>query len=101
MTGFRLGASSRYAAGAKVDAVCAPEGDLLRMAAESDHDNYSADWARQHLPDYGPEWRAAIDFGIDVTLLLENLELSPTERLERLRKTVEFHDLLRSARATK
>ena len=53
------------------------------MAAEYDHDSYSADWARQHLPDYGPEWRAAIDFGIHVTLLLENLELSPTERLER------------------
>ena len=32
----------------------------------------------------GPAWRAAVDAGIDVTLLERNLELSPDERLAQL-----------------
>ncbi|HLT31860.1 MAG TPA: hypothetical protein VK013_17615 [Myxococcaceae bacterium] len=31
---------------------------------------------------FGPDWDAAIKAGIDVHLLLENLELTPTERIE-------------------
>lgn len=32
----------------------------------------------------GPAWRAAVDAGIDVTLIDRNLALSPNERLEQL-----------------
>ena len=31
----------------------------------------------------GPAWRAALDHGIDVTLLERNLSLSPTERMQQ------------------
>ncbi|MEX1366704.1 MAG: hypothetical protein AB1Z98_26495 [Nannocystaceae bacterium] len=31
----------------------------------------------------GPAWQAAIDHGIDVTLLEHNLALSPTERMRQ------------------
>ena len=31
----------------------------------------------------GPAWRAAIDYGIDVTLLERNLSLSPTDRMRQ------------------
>jgi hypothetical protein len=31
----------------------------------------------------GPAWQAAIDYGIDVTLLERNLELSPTDRMRQ------------------
>ncbi len=68
------------------------------MASEADHDSYSADWARKHLPSFGPDWEAAIDFGIDVTLLLENLALTPAQRLRRMQQAVEFHERLRAAR---
>ncbi len=32
----------------------------------------------------GPAWRAAVDAGIDVTLLEHNLRLSPDQRLAQL-----------------
>ena len=31
----------------------------------------------------GPAWRAAIEYGIDVTLLERNLALTPTERMRQ------------------
>jgi hypothetical protein len=31
----------------------------------------------------GPAWQAAIDYGIDVTLLERNLALSPTDRMRQ------------------
>jgi len=68
------------------------------MSRSEDHDSYSADWAREHLPSYGPDWEAAIDFGIDVTLLLENLSLTPGQRLRRMQQVAEFHERLRAAR---
>ena len=34
-------------------------------------------------PDAGPAWRAAYEAGIDVSLIEENLRLTPEERLER------------------
>ena len=40
--------------------------------------------AGRTLPSYGPAWDAAIEFGIDVTLLEHNLALSPSERLLQL-----------------
>lgn len=66
--------------------------------SDRDVDGFTSDWAREHLPSYGPDWDRAIDFGVDVTLLLENLALSPAERLKRLQQVVEFHSLLRNAR---
>jgi len=39
---------------------------------------------RAAFPSYGPDWEAAIDYGIDVSLLLYKLELTPTERLRQL-----------------
>ncbi len=70
------------------------------MAPEDDAGDlgFPSEWARRALPDYGPDWQAAIDYGIDVSLLLENLALTPAERLARLQKVVEFHALLRGAR---
>ena len=44
---------------------------------------------------YGPDWDAAIDYGIDVTLLEHNLSLTPTERLEQLQQMTEVYELLR------
>ncbi len=32
----------------------------------------------------GPMWQAAIDFGIDVTLLEANLRMTPDERIQQL-----------------
>ena len=40
--------------------------------------------AGRELPSYGPAWDAAIEYGIDVTLLERNLSLTPTERLLQL-----------------
>ena len=59
---------------------------------------FASQWARERLPSFGPDWEAAIDYGIDVSLLFENLGLSPAQRLERLQKLVEFHELLRQSR---
>jgi len=61
-------------------------------------DAFSGDWAREYLASYGPEWDRAIAFGIDVTLLLENLALTPLERLLRLQQAADFHALLREGR---
>lgn len=33
---------------------------------------------------FGPAWRAAVDAGIDVTVLERNRQLTPAERLEQL-----------------
>lgn len=41
-------------------------------------------------PPPGSKLAAAADFGIDLTLLLENLRLTPTERLERLEGARDF-----------
>ncbi len=42
-----------------------------------------------------------IEFGIDITLLEENLRLTPTERLEQLVRMVEFSEELKLAKARK
>ena len=49
---------------------------------------------RQAFPSYGPEWDAAIEAGVDVSLLEENLLLSPTERLEQLQRMSELYEEL-------
>ena len=40
--------------------------------------------AGRMIRSFGPGWNAAIAAGVDVALLLENLGLSPAERLRRL-----------------
>jgi hypothetical protein len=47
------------------------------------------------------ELRKAIEFGIDITLLEENLRLTPMERLEGLVRMVEFSEELKRAKALK
>ncbi len=50
---------------------------------------------RQAFASYGPEWAEAIEAGVDVSLLVENLQLSPTERLEQLQRMTELYEELR------
>lgn len=50
------------------------------------------------LASRGPAWDAAVAFGVDMNLLLANLERTPTERLQVLQRTASLHALLRKAR---
>ncbi len=45
---------------------------------------------RAAFPSYGPDWDAAIDYGIDVSLLIDNLELTPSQRIEQLQRTLDL-----------
>ena len=54
-------------------------------------------WLRSAFPSYGPDWDAAIEFGVDVSLLVRNLELTPLERLRDLEAMLEQHDALKLA----
>ena len=60
---------------------------------------FAVEWAKKNFPSYGANWDAAIEYGVDVSLLAENLSLTPAERLRRLQQLVEFHELLRNARS--
>ena len=53
------------------------------------------DELRAAVPSYGPDWDKAIDMGIDVSMLLENLSLTPTERLKRLEDLLNEIDALK------
>lgn len=55
---------------------------------------------RKAFPSYGPDWDAAIDAGVDVSLLEENLRLTPTERLEQLQRMTELYEALRPKRVS-
>ena len=57
-----------------------------------------SDELRAAFPSYGPDWERAIDFGIDVSLLLANLELTPTERLQQLEAMLELTEEIARAR---
>ena len=46
------------------------------------------------LPSYGPDWDAAIEYGIDVSLLEENLALTPTQRIDQLQSMTELYEAL-------
>jgi hypothetical protein len=48
--------------------------------------------AMRSLPSYGPEWDAAIELGVDVMMILHNLELSPQQRLEQAARHQHFID---------
>jgi hypothetical protein len=51
--------------------------------------------AGRGLPSHGPAWDAAIEYGIDVTLLERNLSLTPTERLLQLDDMLATYHALR------
>jgi hypothetical protein len=51
-------------------------------------------------PPPGSKIAAAKDLGIDLTLLVRMLELTPTERLEKLAAAQEFFQRLRDAKKT-
>ena len=70
----------------------------MAEAKTPDPSDFSSEWAKAALPSYGPGWDAAIRYGVDVTMLLENLALTPTQRLHRLHQVAEFHEMLRRAR---
>ncbi len=59
----------------------------------------SLDKPRTAFPDYGPDWQAAIDFGIDVSLIEENLKLTVDERFAQLLAMTRFAEALDEARA--
>lgn len=41
-------------------------------------------------PDAGPAWRAAMEAGIDMSLIEASLKLTPAERLAELEQVVNF-----------
>lgn len=47
----------------------------------------------------GTAWQAAIDYGIDVSLLEENLKLTPDERLAQLVAMQRLYDAIEVNRA--
>jgi len=51
-------------------------------------------------PPRGSKVAAAKDFGIDLTLVVRTLELTPTERLQKLVSAQEFFQQLRDAKKT-
>ena len=53
---------------------------------------------RDSFPSYGPDWDAAIEYGIDVSLLIHNLELTPGERIAQLQWVSETHEVLSPGR---
>jgi hypothetical protein len=46
--------------------------------------------AGRSLPSYGPAWDAAIEAGIDVTMIEHNLRLRPAERLAQMERANRF-----------
>lgn len=64
----------------------------------SDSPGFPSEWTKDRLPSFGPDWDAAIAYGIDVSLLLENLARTPAERLAMLQQVNDFHEQLRNAR---
>ena len=41
-------------------------------------------------PDAGPAWRAAVDYGFDMSLLEESLKLTPEQRLAEHQRVLDF-----------
>jgi hypothetical protein len=54
-------------------------------------------WLRSQ-PSYGPAWDAAIEYGIDVTLIERNLALSMAERFQESLRMTKFALMLDEAR---
>lgn len=49
---------------------------------------------RAAFPSYGAGWDAAVALGVDVSMLVENLQLTPTQRLEQLESLINETDAL-------
>lgn len=49
------------------------------------------------FPSYGPDWDRAVEMGIDVSLLLENLTLTPAQRLAQIEDLLNETEALRQA----
>jgi hypothetical protein len=56
---------------------------------------------RAAFPSYGAAWDAAIEMGIDVVQLEQNLSLTPTQRLEQHEEMMRTFELLHGAALTK
>ncbi|HEY3763495.1 MAG TPA: hypothetical protein VGN23_17265 [Verrucomicrobiae bacterium] len=41
-------------------------------------------------PDAGPAWRAAMEYGYDMSLIEESLKMTPEQRLNELQQVVNF-----------
>lgn len=55
---------------------------------------------QEPCPEEGPSWPGQSASGVDLTLLVENLKLTPTERLERNRLALQAaEEVRRAARA--
>ncbi|MBL8955890.1 MAG: hypothetical protein JNK82_34265 [Myxococcaceae bacterium] len=52
---------------------------------------------KRAFPSYGPGWDRAVEMGIDVSLLLENLALTPTQRIQQLEALLAEVDALKRA----
>lgn len=50
------------------------------------------------FPSYGPDWDRAVELGVDVSLLLENLSLTPMQRLIQLEQLVNESEAIRRAK---
>jgi hypothetical protein len=61
----------------------------LTAVLDLDQAQTPTDVARS-LPSSGPAWDAAIEFGIDVTLLERNLQLTPRERMQQAAQHLRF-----------
>ena len=51
-------------------------------------------------PDAGPAWREAAEAGIDMSLIEQNLEMSPWERLLRNDRALALARMMETSRAT-
>ena len=49
---------------------------------------------KQAFPSYGPDWDRAVVMGVVVSLLLENLALTPHQRLQQLQELVDESEKL-------
>jgi hypothetical protein len=47
----------------------------------------------------GPAWRAAMEFGFDMSLVEDTLRLSPEQRLDEHQQLLNFHLEIEAARA--
>ncbi|MFT7623364.1 MAG: hypothetical protein ACI9WU_002547 [Myxococcota bacterium] len=43
----------------------------------------------------GPDWEAAVAYGVDTSLLLANLELTVEQRIEQLHRQTQLFEMLR------
>ena len=60
----------------------AARGRILERVVE--RDMAFPDELKAAFPSYGPDWDKAVNEGVDVSMLLENLRLSPWERVRKM-----------------